>query len=32
VAAYAVTGVDALVTSSLYFGQPADIGVKIIPA
>ena len=32
VAAYAVTGVDALVTSSLYFGPPADIGVKIIPA
>ncbi|MDY0309730.1 MAG: ModD protein [Castellaniella sp.] len=28
-AAYADTGVDALVTSSLYFGPPADIGVNI---
>ncbi|WP_280528053.1 ModD protein [Castellaniella defragrans] len=28
-AAYAATGVDALVTSSLYFGPPADIGVRI---
>ena len=31
VAAYAATGVHALVTSSLYFGPPADIGVKIEP-
>ena len=28
-ATYAATGVDALVTSSLYFGPPADIGVRI---
>lgn len=28
---YAGTGVDALSTSSLYFGKPADIGVVIQP-
>ena len=26
---YAATGVDGLVTSSFYFGSPADIGVRI---
>lgn len=26
---YAATGVDALVTSSVYFGPPADIGVSV---
>lgn len=31
VADYANSGVDALVTSSLYFGPPADIGVNIQP-
>lgn len=31
VAQYAVTGVDALVTSSLYFGPPADVGVRVWP-
>lgn len=29
-AAYAATGVDILVLSSVYFGKPADIGVTII--
>jgi molybdenum transport protein len=28
-AAYAATGVNALVTSSLHYAKPADIGVKI---
>jgi molybdenum transport protein len=28
-AAYAATGVDMLVTSSLYFGKPADIKADI---
>lgn len=32
VARYAATGVDALVTSSLYFGPPADVGVRVAPA
>lgn len=32
VARYAATGVDALVTSSLYFGPPADVGVQVAPA
>lgn len=32
VAAYAATGVDALVTSSPFSGPPADIGVRITPA
>ena len=31
-AAYATTGVDALVTSSLHHAAPADIGVQIVPA
>lgn len=31
VADYAGSGVDGLVTSSLYFGPPADIGVTILP-
>jgi molybdenum transport protein len=31
-AAYARTGVDILVTSSMYWGKPADIGVTIDPA
>ena len=30
-AAYAATGVDALVTSSLYHAPPADVGVRIEP-
>ena len=30
-AAYAETGVDILVLSSVYFGKPADIGVIIHP-
>jgi len=30
-AAYAATGVDMLVLSSVYFGKPADIGVIINP-
>lgn len=29
---YASTGVDLLVTSFPYFGQPADIGVKMLSA
>ncbi|TEA80285.1 ModD protein [Allopusillimonas ginsengisoli] len=29
VAEYAASGVDALVTSSLYFGPPADVGVNV---
>jgi len=29
--AYAQSGVDILVLSSLYFGKPADIGVSIVP-
>ena len=29
VAEYAATGVDAIVTTSVYFGKPADIGVTI---
>jgi molybdenum transport protein len=28
-AAYAATGVNALVTSSLHYAKPADIGVKV---
>ena len=28
---YAATGVDAVVTTSLYFGKPSDISVKIEP-
>lgn len=31
VAQYAATGVDALVTSSLYFGPPSDVGVRVTP-
>jgi len=31
-AKYAATGVDALVTTSLYTAKPIDIGVKIYPA
>lgn len=31
VAAYAATGVDAIATSSVYFGRPADIKVSIEP-
>lgn len=31
VAAYAASGVDMLVLSSVYFGKPADIGVTIKP-
>ncbi len=30
-AEYAATGVDILVLSSVYFGKPADIGVRILP-
>jgi molybdenum transport protein len=30
-AAYAATGVDILVLSSVYFGKPADIGVRLEP-
>lgn len=30
-AAYAATGVDILVLSSVYWGKPADIGVSIMP-
>jgi molybdenum transport protein len=30
VAAYAETGVDAIVTTSVYFGKPADMGLKMI--
>ncbi len=29
IADYAATGVDALVTTSVYFGKPIDIGTKI---
>jgi molybdenum transport protein len=32
VQAYAATGVDLLVTSSMYWGKPADIGVVMEPA
>lgn len=32
VAQYAATGVDIIVLSSVYFGKPADINVRIIPA
>lgn len=31
-AAYAASGVDALVTSSLFYAAPADLGVTITPA
>jgi len=31
VAEYAATGVDIIVLSSVYFGRPADIGVRIVP-
>jgi len=31
VAEYAATGVDIIVLSSVYFGKPADIGVRIAP-
>lgn len=31
-AAYAATGIDIIVLSSVYFGKPADIGVTIAPA
>lgn len=31
IAAYASTGVDIIVLSSVYFGKPADIGVSVIP-
>lgn len=31
VTGYAASGVDALVTSSLYYGAPADIGVTLAP-
>ncbi|MDO5086761.1 MAG: ModD protein [Comamonadaceae bacterium] len=31
-AAYAATGVDALVTSSLHHAPPADVGVQVAPA
>ena len=31
VAAYAATGVDSLVTSSMFSGAPADIGVTLLP-
>lgn len=27
---YAATGVDIIVTTSVYFGQPADIGVRMV--
>jgi molybdenum transport protein len=30
--AYAATGVDALVTSSIFFGPPADLQTRIAPA
>ncbi len=32
IAAYAATGVNALATSAVYFGKPADIGVTLLPA
>jgi molybdenum transport protein len=28
---YAATGMDGLVTSSVYFGKPADFGTRIVP-
>lgn len=31
IAEYAATGVDLIVLSSVYFGKPADIAVKILP-
>jgi len=31
VAEYAATGVDIIVLSSVYFGKPADIGVRMFP-
>lgn len=31
-AAYAATGIDFIVLSSVYFGKPSDIGAVIIPA
>jgi molybdenum transport protein len=31
VAAYAATGVDAIVTTCVYFGKPADIAVQMKP-
>ncbi|BDV44367.1 ModD protein [Geotalea uraniireducens] len=31
VAAYAATGIDIIVLSSVYFGKPADIGARILP-
>jgi molybdenum transport protein len=31
VAEYAATGADIIVLSSVYFGKPADIGVRILP-
>lgn len=30
-AEYAATGVDVLATSAVYFGKPADIGVRLLP-
>jgi len=32
VAQYAASGVDIIVLSSVYFGKPADIGVRIAPS
>ncbi|MEN6623446.1 MAG: ModD protein, partial [Smithella sp.] len=32
IAQYAATGVDIIVLSSVYFGKPADMSVRIIPA
>jgi molybdenum transport protein len=31
-AEYAATGIDIIVLSSVYFGKPSDIGVRILPA
>ena len=31
VAEYAATGVDIIILSSVYFGKPADIGVRMLP-
>lgn len=31
IAAYAATGIDAIATSAVYFGKPADIGVTMLP-
>jgi molybdenum transport protein len=31
IGAYAATGVDILVLSSVYFGPPADIGARMEP-